>query len=123
MNLASTRAKESTKTMSIAAKTKRDTPATGAAAATHFTILGTSVGNLGSLDHTPAASPHPRARTHDTNTKRDRNRFPDGGSPVGYSIISPQSPTRKIVIGRPGCPQHDPPWSTVGSYRVIFEKI
>ena len=40
--------------------------------------------------HAHTASPRPLARTHDTNTKRNRNRFPDWGSPA--SINSPQSP-------------------------------
>ena len=43
------------------------------------------------LSHAHTASPRPLARTHDTNTKRNRNRFPDWGSPA--SINSPQSPT------------------------------
>ena len=42
------------------------------------------------LSHAHTASPRPLARTHDTNTKRNRNRFPDWGSPA--SINSPQSP-------------------------------
>ena len=42
------------------------------------------------LSHAHTASPRPLARTHDTNTKRNRNRFPDWGSPA--SIHSPQSP-------------------------------
>ena len=44
--------------------------------------------------HAHTASPRPLARTHDTNTKRNRNRFPNWGSPA--SINSPQSPI-KIV--------------------------
>ena len=44
------------------------------------------------LSHAHTASPHPLARTHDTNTKRNRNRFPDWGSPA--SINSPQSPIK-----------------------------
>ena len=43
------------------------------------------------LSHAHTASPRPLARTHDTNTKRNRNQFPDWGSPA--SINSPQSPT------------------------------
>ena len=31
------------------------------------------------LSHAHTASPRPLARTHDTNTKRNRNRFPDWG--------------------------------------------
>ena len=46
------------------------------------------------LSHAHTASPRPLARTHDTNTKRNRNQFPDWGSPA--SINSPQSPTRYI---------------------------
>ena len=42
------------------------------------------------LSHARTASPRPLARTHNTNTKRNRNRFPDWGSTA--SIISPQSP-------------------------------
>ena len=42
------------------------------------------------LSHAHTASPRPLARTHDTNTKRNRNQFPDWGSPA--SINSPQSP-------------------------------
>ena len=43
--------------------------------------------------HSPLTRPHSfasPARTHDTNTKRNRNQFPDWGSPA--SINSPQSP-------------------------------
>ena len=36
-----------------------------------------------------AASPRPLARTHDTNTKRNRNRFPGWGQ---LSLLSPQPP-------------------------------
>ena len=48
------------------------------------------------LSHAHTASPRPLARTHDTNTKRNRNQFPDWGSPA--SIISPQSPTLFINL-------------------------
>ena len=47
------------------------------------------------LSHAHTASPRPLARTHDTNTKRNRNRFPDWGSPA--SINSPQSPILQIL--------------------------
>jgi hypothetical protein len=48
------------------------------------------------LSHAHTASPRPLARTHDTNTKRNRNQFPDWGSPA--SINSPQSPIMSIDI-------------------------
>ena len=57
------------------------------------------------LSHAHTASPRPLARTHDTNTKRNRNQFPDWGSPA--SIISPQSPiwlswgNRSPDVGKP----------------------
>ena len=63
--------------------------------------------------HAHTASPRPLARTHDTNTKRNRNRFPDWGSTA--SIISPQSPiyiyifffhTHALGSGA----QRSPPW-------------
>ena len=41
------------------------------------------------LSHAHTASPRPLARAHDTNTKRNRNRLSDWGSPA--SITSPQS--------------------------------
>ena len=43
-----------------------------------------------------AASPRPLARTHDTNTKRNRKRFPGWGS---WRILSPQPPIN-ILIAR-----------------------
>ena len=46
-----------------------------------------------SLSHAHTASHRPLARTHDTNTKRIRNRFPDWRSPA--SINPPQSPIYK----------------------------
>ena len=46
--------------------------------------------------HAHTASPRPLARTHDTNTKRNRNQFPDWGSPA--SINSPQSPMFFTII-------------------------
>ena len=48
-----------------------------------------ALGNIAS-SHAHTASPRPLARTHDTKTKRNRNRFPDWVSTA--SIISPQSP-------------------------------
>ena len=50
--------------------------------------------------HAHTASPRPLARTHDTNTKRNRNQFPDWGSPA--SINSPQSPIISGNINPPG---------------------
>ena len=46
------------------------------------------------LSHAHTASPRPLARTHDTNTKRNRNQFPDWGSLA--SINSPQSPISEV---------------------------
>ena len=51
------------------------------------------------LSHAHTASPRPLARTHDTNTKRNRNQFPDWGSPA--SINSPQSPI--FFLEKPEC--------------------
>ena len=48
------------------------------------------------LSHAHTASPRPIARTHDTNTKRNRNQFPDWGSPA--SINSPQSPINPLLF-------------------------
>ena len=47
------------------------------------------------ISHAHTASPRPLARTHDTNTKRNRNQFPDWGSLA--SINSPQSPIYMCV--------------------------
>ena len=52
-----------------------------------------ALGNI-APPHAHTASPRPLARTHDTNTKRNRNRFPDWGSTA--STISPQSPIHFI---------------------------
>ena len=52
------------------------------------------------LSHAHTASPRPLARTHDTNTKRNRNQFPDWGSPA--SINSPQSPIWKFSANHSG---------------------
>ena len=42
----------------------------------HLSVRGPSV-EKHIASHAHAASPRPLARTHDTNTKRNRNRFPD----------------------------------------------
>ena len=57
-----------------------------------------ALGNI-APSHAHTASPRLLARTHDTNTKRNRNRFPDWGSTA--SIISPQSPIYywRVAIG------------------------
>ena len=49
------------------------------------------------LSHAHTASPRPLARMHDTSTKRNRNQFPDWGSPA--SINSPQSPMKLWSLG------------------------
>ena len=41
------------------------------------------------LPHVHTASPRPLARTHDANTKRNRNRFPDW---IQLKLLCPQSP-------------------------------
>ncbi len=46
------------------------------AAVAHLTVRDTSVEKT-LASHAHAASPRPLARTHDTNTKRNRNQFPD----------------------------------------------
>ena len=57
------------------------------------------------LSHAPTQL-RTHARTHDTNTKRNRNRFPDWGSPA--SINSPQSPTSELKCKVPSlCPFYD----------------
>ena len=72
------------KPMKIATKTQKMQPRPGG----NVAILSPSVGKHCSLTRPHSfASP---ARSHDTNTKRNRNRFPDWGSPA--SINSPQSP-------------------------------
>ena len=87
------------------------------------------------LSHAHTASPRPLARTHDTNTKRNRNRFPDWGSPA--SINSPQSPiytsgtraqAHTLLFGKPVPGAHNMPniccsvcvnvYSIVGCLRV-----
>ena len=40
------------------------------------------------LSHAHTASPRPLARTHDTNTKRNRNRFPDWGSHASINSLN-----------------------------------
>ena len=67
--------------MQITSKNAKDTPHAGG----NVAILSSSVDK-----HSPLASPRPLARTHDMNAKRNRNRFPDWGSPA--SMNSPQSP-------------------------------
>ena len=42
-----------------------------------------------------AASPRPLARTHDTNTKRKRNRFPGSGGPK--VLTPPKPPTLRYI--------------------------
>ena len=58
-----------------------------------------------------AASPRPLARTHDTNTKRNRNRFPGWGQ---LSLFSPQPPIYWAHLGH-NFTQVGSNWSRLGS--------
>ena len=65
------------KTHVYSSKWAKDKSCAGAAAAgAHLTVRDTSVEKT-LASHAHAASPRPLARTHDTNTKRNRNQFPD----------------------------------------------
>ena len=81
---------KSLKPMSITAKTQKAHPNPE----DFFPSWAPALGNT-ALSHAHTASPRPLARTHDTNTKRNRNRFPDWGSPA--SINSPRSPIFKSI--------------------------
>ena len=59
-----------------------------------FLTLGQALGGHTSRAHT--ASPRPLARTHDTNTKRKRNRFP--GLEEDFRVYSPPKPPIYIYI-------------------------
>ncbi len=63
------------KTLVYSSKYAKDKSCAGGAAG-HLTVTDTSVEKDGPT-HAHAASPRPLARTHDTNTKRNRNKFPD----------------------------------------------
>ena len=69
------------KTISIATKTKRNKRPPEPEHILLFWVPAS--GNI-ALSHTHTASPRPLARTHDANTKRNRNRFPDWGNCVDY---------------------------------------
>ena len=87
------------KPMSIATKTKRTQHCRSRRRRRRRrrTSYHSGLGNI-AASHAHTASPRPLARTHDTNTKRNRNRFPDWGSTA--SIISPQSPIiYQICVG------------------------
>ncbi len=51
-------------------------PKSCAGVGAHLAVIDTSVEKQ-LASHAHAASPHPLARTHDTNTKRNRNQSPD----------------------------------------------
>ena len=77
------------KPMNIATKTKKQNPRRNHNRKEMLEPRPPALRNT-PLSHAHTASPRPLARTHDTNTKRNRNQFPDWGSPA--SINSPQSP-------------------------------
>ena len=64
------------KTLVYSSKYAKGKSCAGAAAGAHLTVRDTSVEKT-LASHAHAASPRPLARTHDTNTKRNRNQFPD----------------------------------------------
>ena len=66
------------KPMSIAAKTKKFFSLPEPPPENILPFWAPALGNI-APSHAHTASPRPLARTHDTNTKRNRNRFPDWG--------------------------------------------
>ena len=68
------------KSMSIAEKTKKENslPEPPPPPEDILPFWAPALGNI-APSHAHTASPRPLARTHDTNTKRNRNRFPDWG--------------------------------------------
>jgi hypothetical protein len=54
--------------------------------------------------HAHTASPRPLARTHDTNTKRNRNQFPDWGSPASIIPLNLRLPAlAALANGKVNC--------------------
>ena len=70
------------KTLVYSSKYANDKSCAGGVAAVHVAVRDTSVEKT-LASHAHAASPRPLARTHDTNTKRNRHQYPDE-----YPLIS-----------------------------------
>ena len=64
------------KTLVYSSKYAKHKSCAGGAAGAHVAVRDPSVEKT-LASHAHAASPRPLARTHDTNTKRNRNQYPD----------------------------------------------